>query len=184
MMMLKRNWLLGATLIIAVSCGGRVRAAEADDALAAKVLAVFKEKCFSCHSPQAKVDQDVQAKKGMKHLDYIDDFSQLRANAKFIVQGDPSKSLLHKQLIEDEMPPDDSGVTPLTDSQKNLVKQWIAAGAPVGKTVPLPRPVATTGPTKQRTFLSRLIEFFGHFHPLAAHTPIAVLMAAAIAELL
>jgi uncharacterized membrane protein len=32
--------------------------------------------------------------------------------------------------------------------------------------------------------MSRLIEFLGHFHPLAAHTPIAVLMAAAIAELL
>src|SRR5260221_13209498 len=114
-MMWKKYWLISALLAVAMVCGKPARAAENDDVLASKVFAIFKEKCFSCHSPQAKMD-DALAKKGMKHLDYIDDLSKLRANPKLVVPGDPDKSLVYKQLIENEMPPDMSEVTPLTDA--------------------------------------------------------------------
>jgi len=73
------------------------------------------------------------------------------------------------------------------------VRQWVAAGAPAGK----PTTVAATAPTTAHTsdplvvsnrparpFVTRGIEWIGKLHPLAAHTPIAVLMAAAIAEML
>jgi uncharacterized membrane protein len=182
-MIWKRYWLIGAVVAMAMSWGGGARAAEDNDALAGKVFGIFKEKCFSCHSPAANMS-DAQAKKGMKHLDYIDDFAQLRANSKLIVAGDLDKSLVYKQVAKDEMPPDDSEIPALSEMQKDAVKQWVLAGAPVGKTVALARPVAAAGPVRQRTFMARLIEFLGKFHPLAAHTPIAVLMAAAIAEAL
>lgn len=183
--MLKRYWILGAILGLAL-CGGSVHATPADDALAAKVLVVFKEKCFSCHSPEAKVDQDVEAKKGMKKLPCIHDLAQLRANSKWVVPGNPDKTLIYTQVQKDDMPPEDSDVKPLSDPQKQTIKQWVLAGAPAGSQAA----VVTTAPTASapartpRSFMARLIEFIGRFHPLAAHTPIAVLMGAAIAEML
>lgn len=181
--MLKRYWVWSVVLAVTISCGGRAWGAAGDDALAAKVLVVFKAKCFACHTESAKED-DPQAKKGKKKLNCIDDLSKLRANVKWVVPGDPSKSEVYKQVQSGDMPPDDNEmkISPLLDAEKDVVKQWVMAGAPAG---PQAAVVATTAPAKPpRPLSARLIEFIGRFHPLAAHTPIAVLMAAAIAEML
>ena len=170
LMMPKKYRLISAILLVMVLLGGQARAGDEDDVLITRVLAVFKEKCFSCHSPEAKLG-DPEAKKGVKKFSYIDDLQRLHDNPKLIVPGNPDKSVLYKEITKDEMPPEDSDVKPLSAPQKQSVKQWILGGAP-GKSAPRP----------PRTFMARLIEFIGKFHPLAAHTPIAVLMAAAIAE--
>jgi uncharacterized membrane protein len=181
-MMLTRYWLFSVAIAVSVFCGGRTWGAAGDDALADKVLVVFKAKCFACHTAGAK-DDDPQAKKGKRKLDCVDNLSALRANLKWVVPGDVSKSEVYKQVQSGDMPPDDNemNIAALSDGEKDVVKQWVLAGAPVGKQVVL----ATTVPARpQRAFRARLIEFIGKFHPLAAHTPIAVLMAAAIAEML
>ena len=199
--------LLAAVVALAAALapGSPARAAgapDANDQLAAHVLAIFGEKCFECHMPTSKPKP--------KKFDYMDNLARLAANPKFIVPGDPAKSALYQQIVDDEMPPDDSDVPPLKPEQTEVVRAWIAAGAPAGRTLPLgqgsttqPRPAnvdpgqsirpdpaappaAASAAEKRpsRPFLSRLVTWLGKFHPLAAHTPIAVLMAAAIAEIL
>jgi mono/diheme cytochrome c family protein/uncharacterized membrane protein len=178
-------------------------APEAGEKLAAQTLAIFGEKCFGCHTASAKPK--------FKKFNYVDDLAKLASNPKFIIPGDPAKSELYQQVLKDEMPPDDSDVPPLSAAQKETLRAWIAAGAPAGRTLP-PRLVegaplnpgngsgqssfrsdqppapgqSAAAPAKrpERPFLTRLIIWIGKFHPLAAHTPIAVLMAAAIAEML
>ena len=175
--------------------GAGAGATEANDRLAAQTLAIFGEKCFGCHTAAAKPKP--------RKFNYVDDLTKLAGNPKFIVAGDPDKSLLYKQIVEDEMPPEDSDVQPLTPAQRDVVRAWIKAGAPAGRTVPggLAEPIrlatnpggtissnehksAAAPPRPTRPFFTRLILWLGKFHPLAAHTPIAVLMAAAIAEML
>jgi uncharacterized membrane protein/mono/diheme cytochrome c family protein len=173
-------------------------APEANEKLAAQTLAIFGEKCFSCHTPAAKPKP--------KKFDYMDNLARLAANPKFIVPGDPAKSELYQQIVKDEMPPEDEDIPPLTPPQKEIVRAWIAAGAPAAGTLPpgtgtaaAVTPPGTGGRNVLRSdppagsaaasrpprpFLERLVQWLGKFHPLAAHTPIAVLMAAAIAEML
>jgi mono/diheme cytochrome c family protein len=181
------------------AAGAGAGAPEASEKLAAQTLAIFGEKCFGCHTASAKPK--------FKKFNYVDDLAKLASNPKFIIPGNPAKSELYLQISKDEMPPDDSDVPPLSPAQKETVRAWIAAGAPAGRTLPPQlggaplnpanhdslRPENPTPPAGQsaapakrpeRPFLTRLIIWLGKFHPLAAHTPIAVLMAAAIAEML
>jgi uncharacterized membrane protein/mono/diheme cytochrome c family protein len=191
-------WLVLCFIVAApVARAAGAGAPGANDQLAAQTLAIFGEKCFSCHTTQSKPKP--------KKFNYVDDLAKLAANPKFIVPGDPDKSVLYKQIVEDEMPPEDSDVQPLTPAQRMVVRAWIAAGAPAGRTLPpmlsvtqLPSATQDPGPSMRsdspsgsattrrasRPFFSRLVTWLGKFHPLAAHTPIAVLMAAAIAEML
>jgi uncharacterized membrane protein len=178
-------------LAAALLCAPAARAADDDPHLPARILALFNEKCTSCHSPQTR--------KG-KQFKYINDLPRVVANPKLIVKGDPSRSEIWKVVSKDEMPPEDSDITPLSAAQKDLLKHWIASGAPTGVTPAPPRtdfppptasqPSMTTAPSeglterRGKSFVSRLVIWLGKFHPLAAHTPIAVLMAAAIAEML
>src|SRR4051812_11740193 len=85
------------TVILVAAIAPRATAAGAgapgaNDQLAAQTLAIFGEKCFSCHSPAAKPKP--------KKFNYVDDLAKLAANPKFIVPGDPDKSVLYKQIIE------------------------------------------------------------------------------------
>jgi mono/diheme cytochrome c family protein/uncharacterized membrane protein len=179
MMNQRRYWTL-CTILGALMTAPTSRAA-ADDAAALppQVLAIFKESCASCHSPQAKK---------VKKFNYVLDLPKLVANPKYIIPGNPDKSLLYTQLVDDEMPPDDSDFDPLKPAQKETVKKWIAAGAPTGQPATTQSIAADPagGHTGRapRPFSTRLVIWLGKFHPLAAHTPIAVIMAAAIAEML
>ena len=92
--------------------GAGAGATEANDRLAAQTLAIFGEKCFGCHTAAAKPKP--------RKFNYVDDLTKLAGNPKFIVAGEPDKSLLYKQIVEDEMPPEDSDVQPLTPAQRNV----------------------------------------------------------------
>jgi uncharacterized membrane protein len=183
MMIQRRYWTLWTILGALVMATPSSRAATPDSAaLPPQVLAIFKESCASCHSPQARK---------VKKFNYVLDLPKLVANPKYIIPGNPDKSLLYTQLVDDEMPPDDSDIDPLKPAQKETIKQWIAAGAPTGQIASTQsattQSIAAGGERTaraQRPFSKRLIIWIGKFHPLAAHTPIAVLMAAALAEIL
>jgi len=182
----------------AAGAGAGAGAPEAGEKLAAQTLAIFGEKCFGCHTASAKPK--------FKKFNYVDDLAKLASNPKFIIPGDPSKSELYLHVMKEEMPPEDADVAPLSAAQKETIRAWIAAGAPAGRTLPpgvqsaaftpsgsdqsirgdpgSPVPGQSAPKRPERPFLTRLIIWIGKFHPLAAHTPIAVLMAAAIAEML
>ena len=161
-----------------VDSPARATGPGAHDVLAAKVYAIFDAKCSACHSPKAKKVHEFET---------ILDFARLRANPDHLMPGDPEKSPLWKSIDDDEMPPQkksaDPKLPPLEDGEKETVKEWIEAGAPVGQTKPYVAPVPAT-PKPPKGFWEKLVRWLGNFHPLAAHTPIAVLMAAAISEML
>jgi uncharacterized membrane protein len=138
-----------------------------------EILTVFAAKCAACHGPQL-----VKPKKG---FGYCLDLKRMGENPKLVVPGKFEKSKLYTQIDSDEMPPspEDDGV-PLTKQEKDAVvaalKTWIAAGAPATEGgAPTPAPTASP--------FTRTIILAGKFHPLIAHFPIALLVAAAVAEM-
>lgn len=188
-------------LVVALALPSVARAAAADAGraqgdLAAQVLAIFTEKCAGCHSPQAKK---------IKKFGHVTDLAKLAGDTKLITPGNPEKSALLKTIVDGEMPPDDSDIAPLSKAQTELIRTWIAQGTPLPGTAAAgtgttnPTTAATTGnasgaasgggtasarePARpQPSFFKRLGRWIGKFHPLAAHFPIALVMAAALAE--
>jgi len=84
---------------------------------AADVKAMLESRCYYCHG------EDGAAEGG---VNFILDYDHL-VKAKFIVPGEPTRSMLYRQIVLDDMPKDDD---PLTEAEKSLIKQWITDGAP------------------------------------------------------
>ena len=84
---------------------------------------ILSDNCFYCHGP------DPKHRKGKLRLDERDAAIEKEA----FIPGDPDKSeLMHRILTddpEDLMPPGETHKK-LTDRQKDLLKRWIAQGAP------------------------------------------------------
>jgi uncharacterized membrane protein len=150
-----------------------------------EALAVFQAKCAACHGPQA-----VKPKK----FNYITDLKRLAANPKYVIPHDPDKSGLWQSIDEGDMPPDDSKTGPVSDAQKLTVRNWIEAGAPAPTVIATasadPRMVSASKATAvgdpatvPLPFGKRFIRWLGRFHPLMVHFPVALLVAAALAEL-
>ncbi|CAG0960913.1 putative serine/threonine-protein kinase PkwA [Planctomycetaceae bacterium] len=122
-----------ATTFAFLSNGGPVAAEPTDkekSEMAAKVYALLKDKCASCHSADAKV---VFGKKGT--LNYILDYDKL-ISEKLIDTKSPEKSELYTELSEGNMPRElDKDGKPktkkkLAQADIDLVLNWIKAGAP------------------------------------------------------
>jgi hypothetical protein len=91
---------------------------------------LLAEKCLSCHGP------DEEARQGGLRLDVSADEEgpfQDRGGAQAIAPRDLDASeVWHRVTTSDEnevMPPGDSGKPPLTDEQRQLLRQWILEGA-------------------------------------------------------
>src|SRR5690349_20466805 len=95
--------------------------AQSDPSLPANVLQVFRQKCAACHSPQAKK---------IKKFGTITDLPKLAANHKLVTPGDSAHSKLWTTIDDGDMPPDDSPTGPLSDRQKQIIRQWIDQRAP------------------------------------------------------
>jgi mono/diheme cytochrome c family protein/uncharacterized membrane protein len=184
-----RRWGVACVLVFFAPLAA---AAGSEDAatLTNHVLEIFQSHCAKCHSPAAKPKP--------KKFNFVLDLPHLSATPKYVLPGYPEKSLLWTQLDKNEMPPEEEDDV-LKPEEKETVKRWIAAGCPP----PPPRKISDAPPANGkpdgpsisapkadrpdkpgRPFFTRLVKWLGNFHPLAAHTPIALTMAAAIAEML
>lgn len=160
-----------------------------DAQLARQVLALFREKtCVKCHG---------SAVTRPKEFGYIDDLAKLRADLNLIVPGNPDDSELVFQVEEGLMPPESAEIPPLNPDEVQLVRNWIARGAPAapaksdpalstngGAVKPVevqPEGAATIDSTLSAT--GRFLRFLGKFHPATVHFPIAFLVGALLAEL-
>ncbi len=81
---------------------------------------ILKANCFQCHGEGEKL-------KGNLDLRLRRFMVKGGETGAAIVPGNLKKSLLHKQLIEGEMPPEDKHLKP---AEIALIGKWIAAGAP------------------------------------------------------
>jgi hypothetical protein len=61
---------------------------------------------------------------------YVLDLKRLAADREKVIPGRPAESELWALVEHDEMPPSDSPHGPLTPSQKETIRDWIAAGSP------------------------------------------------------
>ena len=139
-------------------------------ALAGQVQSLFAAKCTECHGA------DVERPKGK--FGYVLDLGRVAANPKMIVPGNPAKSELYQLVLHNEMPDPKGDVSPLTPVQKNLVKEWIEAGAPADVSD------GNAVGNHPLTLSQRIIRDIGQFHPPSSHFPIALLIVALPAEIL
>jgi len=146
---------------------------------AEKVQKVFRAKCNQCHGSHLA--------KPKGKFGYILDLGRLAGNPKIVVPGKPGESTLWELVSGDEMPPEDAKAGPLTAEEKDLIHDWIAAGAPA-----LPASAATSSESADDTepseladlpFYKRALFFLGRFHVIVVHFPIALIIAAAAGEL-
>ena len=135
--------------------------------LHSQVAALFEARCATCH------DRGRGGEKG--DFGHILDLPRLLNEADVVVRGEPDRSLLWMLCADGEMPPKPPT---LTGAELNLIRAWILdPGADMPTFVaPYTQPPAVT--------LPRFLDWIGRFHPTVVHFPIALLVAAALAECL
>src|SRR5205809_76697 len=127
----------------------RPGAAPARD-LAAEVRSVFAAKCVGCHGP------DLAKPKG--RFGYVLDLARVAGNREMVVPSAPDESELWVLVRRGEMPPDDSPAGPLTKEQQEVIRVWIAAGAPAAASgAPDTNPPPTADPSEGASSATRAL---------------------------
>ena len=179
------NWWISAAMSLAVFAGIRPEAARAQTTpaerdIGTEVRKVFATKCAVCHGP------DLAKPKG--RFGYVLDLRRVAANPEMVIPGRPDESELWELVKRDEMPPNDSPQGALTQEQKEVIRAWIAAGAPEPSRFALESPPSDhfepPAPAQMEIASSdRIIRWLGKFHLLLLHFPIALVLAAGVGEL-
>jgi uncharacterized membrane protein/mono/diheme cytochrome c family protein len=148
--------------------------------LPADVGSILQIKCSQCHGAGLA--------KPAAGLGYVTDARKLVAEGK-VVPGKPDDSPLFRLVNSKAMPPATAKAGGLSPEQIETIRQWIAAGAEAWA-VPA---MAATGPAAGRTPASMpatapaapgMVERIGRLHLQLVHFPIALLLAALLAEIL
>ncbi|OWK45330.1 hypothetical protein [Fimbriiglobus ruber] len=176
------NWKMSAAVVLVMIVGVPVTAAEPVQHSGDDVRAVFAVKCAGCHGA------DLAKPKG--RFGYVLDLRRVAGNPEMVIPSRPTESELWVLVQRDEMPPADSPYGPLTPEQKDVVRAWIADGAPdASSTAPdtMPATLSESIPPiiLERTHLpsaERLFRWVGKFHLLLLHFPIALVLVAAFGE--
>jgi hypothetical protein len=116
--------------VICLALGGRVRAADRPIDFVRDVRPILSDHCFTCHGP------DDKARKASLRLDLRDQaLKGGKSKTPAIVPGDAAKSELVRRITtadpDDLMPPPDAK-KPLSASQIETLKRWVASGAAYG----------------------------------------------------
>jgi mono/diheme cytochrome c family protein len=109
--------------ILTLSLWGSSRAEELTlpNELASRVRSIFLAKCSECHGrglarPRAAL--------------YLPELGTLAANREWVVPYEPDKSYLWTLVRNEDMPAKGAKAGPLNAHEKEIVRAWIAAGAP------------------------------------------------------
>lgn len=122
------------SVLCTVAVGGSYgHAADGKQSLASKALAVFSAKCAGCHGPNLARPEG--------RFGYVLDLAQIAANPEMVVAPFPEESELWELVRRGEMPPEDSPTGALSSAEKEIIRAWIAAGAP-----PKPMTAAAANP--------------------------------------
>jgi len=116
-----------AAVAALVSMVSPTLAAEVPD-FAREVRPILASHCFKCHGP------DDVARKGQLRLDVREGaLAAAKSGAAAVVPGQPDQSELIRRLVTadpDELMPPSSVKHPLSVSQQDVLRRWVAAGAP------------------------------------------------------
>jgi uncharacterized membrane protein len=164
---------LAALLAAGVRAGVQPAPAEEKLRLASEVHRIFEAKCIDCHGAHLA--------KPKGKFGYVLDLSRVGKNPKYVEPGNLEKSELYQMVVHNEMPGEDADVPPLTPEELKVVARWIMVGAP-GE---LPPDVASglpPAPVAKPPFFTRFFNWLGKFHPASTHFPVALMLAAVLAE--
>lgn len=169
--------LMAISVIVCTGPGAAAAQSEAKSPdIGSDVLNVFAAKCAICHGP------DVTKPQG--RFGYVLNLKSVAGNPEMIIAPYPDQSELWLMVQHDEMPPPDSPQGPLNDEQKEIIRTWIAAGAPeplVTNNSPPSVCVESTAAAPPVTAV-RIQRWMGKFHFLMIHFPIALIFAAGLSE--
>jgi mono/diheme cytochrome c family protein len=151
--------------------------------LASQVHAIFSVKCTQCHGA------DVRRPGGK--FGYVLDLQRVASNPKMVVPFKPEESNLWALVRDKEMPADGAKAGPLTAEQIEVIRAWIASGAPAATLAAPPSvsssmsdvPGGTSEPSQAPGSGKRLLRWLGKFHVVVIHFAIGSLMAAALGEM-
>jgi hypothetical protein len=170
---MNRQLVVVAFFTAVVGLGQPITSAARDPA--AEVRSVFSAKCAGCHGP------DLAKPKG--RFGYVLDLARVAANREMVVPSAPDESELWVLVHNNEMPPSDAPSGPLTPDQKEVIRAWIAAGAPAAASAATDSsPSPTPAPSAGASSATRALRWLGRLHILVIHFPIALLIAAAAGE--
>lgn len=169
-------------VLLGLALAGTTRADDAalGRALAGEVRGIFRATCLECHGP------DLASPEG--EFGFVLDLPRIAADPELVVPGDPAKSEIYLLVLHDEMPGEDSDHGPLSLVQKETIRRWIELGAlapepdaaaPSGEVA-----VAPAASPPRASVVDRTLRWLGEFHGPAVHFPVALLVVAALAQLL
>ena len=164
--------------IVSLGFPGSLPAAEKQGDLASQALAVFAAKCAGCHGP------NLQKPRG--RFGYVLDLARVASNREMIVPSSPEESELWDLVSRNEMPPSDSPTGPLSSDEKEVIRAWIAAGAPArassqASAAPTPEPERQDDVSAASSSF-HILKRLGSLHVMLVHFPIALILAAAMGE--
>jgi len=144
--------------------------------LTGEVFRIFEAKCADCHGGHLP--------KPKGKFGYVLDLKRVGENPEYIVRGDPANSELYQMVKNDEMPGEDADVPALTSEEKKTVESWVLAGAPheLPPAITPPSGLPERTPEAQVSFVRRVVNWVGKFHPVSTHFPVGLLLAAVLAE--
>src|SRR5579862_5812272 len=122
MKILRPQHMLVACILTLSLCGAS-NAQEIDpQELPSRVRSIFLAKCSECHGrglsrPKAAL--------------YLHELGPVAANREWVVPHEPEKSYLWTLIRDDDMPAKGAKAGPLNAQEKETIRAWIAAGAPV-----------------------------------------------------
>ncbi len=167
---------LSSIIVVGVWFGTTAKLALAGERdLATEVRSVFSAKCAGCHGP------NLAKPKG--RFGYVLDLERLARDPEKVIPSSPDESELWELVRLGEMPPEESPAGPLSNLEKEIVHDWIAAGAPADPIrSAAANPPDTNPPSSPPSLRTSMLRGAGPFHLLLLHFPIALLIAAAVAE--
>jgi uncharacterized membrane protein/mono/diheme cytochrome c family protein len=159
------RWLMSMVLSLAVVAGLQPGVAQARSTpptrdIGDEVRSIFATKCIACHGP------DLENPRG--RFGYVLDLRRVAENPEMVIPHRPTESELWLLVQNNKMPPTNSPHGALSPTQKEVVREWIVAGAPDVF------PKATA---------DRFLRWLGKFHLLFLHFPIALVLAAGFGEI-
>jgi uncharacterized membrane protein/mono/diheme cytochrome c family protein len=173
-----KTWWLGPALSVALCAGFRPVVVHAQPTapvptIGNEVREVFATRCAACHGPKLA--------KPKGRFGYVLDLKRLAANPEMVIPYKPTESELWLLVERNEMPPTGSPGGSLTPEQKEIIRTWIASGAPEASL-----PAAESPPSVQpeQSAADRIVRWLGKFHLLFLHFPIALVVAAGLSEVL
>ncbi len=149
---------IAASACHAVFVDQAVYAAEHEINFNRDVRPILSDKCFQCHGP------DEAARKSELRLDVESSVKAVRDGIAIVSPGDPAGSEMIRRITSDDeseiMPPHETN-KPLTEKEKQTLRQWIAEGAAWSQHWANEAPVRHEAPAVQRADWAR--NWIDHF---------------------